>query len=64
MLENKETALTGANNKRLNNMDLRNNQCTSPLTDVNEISQPANLTFPPEEDVVHAKEWVDDGSLL
>lgn len=64
MIEDKGTALTGTNNKRLNNMDLRNNQCTFPLTDVKMVAENANLTFPPEEDVVHAKEWVDDGSLL
>lgn len=64
MMENKGTALTGENNKRLNNMDLRNNQCTFPLTDVKSVCKPSNLTIPPEEDVMHAKEWVDDGSRL
>ena len=64
MKENKNEALTGSDNKRLNNIDLRNNQYTFPLTDVQRTIQNAHLTIPPEEDVVHAKEWVDDGSLL
>lgn len=64
MKENKNQALTGSHNKRMNNVDLRNNQYTFPLTDVQGTMEYANLTIPPEEDVVHAKEWVDDGSLL
>lgn len=64
MLENKNTALTGASNKRLNNMDLRNNQSTAPIADTKKVTKDAKLTLPPEEDVIHAKEWVDDGSLL
>lgn len=64
MIENKEIALTGSNNKRLNNMDLRNNQNTFPLTDVKCVTKNAKLSIPPEEDVIHAKEWVDNGSRL
>ena len=64
MKDNKNQALTGSYNKRLNNVDFRNNQYTFPLTDVQATMEHANLTIPPEEDVVHAKEWVDDGSLL
>lgn len=64
MIENKNVALTGASNKRLNNTDLRNNQNTFPLVDTKKITKEARLTLPPEEDVMYAKEWVDDGSLL
>lgn len=64
MIENKNVALTGASNKRLNNKDLRNNQNTSPLVDTKTVTREARLTLPPEEDVIHAKEWVDDGSIL
>lgn len=64
MIENKNVALTGASNKRLNNKDLRNNQNTFPLVDTKKVTREAKLTFPPEEDVRHAKEWVDDGSIL
>lgn len=64
MIENKNVALTGASNKRLNNKDLRNNQNTFPLVDTKTVTRESRLTLPPEEDVMHAKEWVDDGSLL
>lgn len=64
MLENKNIALNGQSNKRLNNMDLRNNQCTAPLADTKVITQEAKLTFPSEEDVKHAKDWIDNGSRL
>ena len=64
MLGNKGAALSGVNNKRLNNMDVRNNKCTEPLTDTAYRSKASGITIPPEEDVIHAKEWVDDGSVL
>lgn len=64
MIENKNTALTGISNKRLNNIDPRNNQSTAPIADTKIVTKDAKLTLPPEEDVIHAKEWVDDGSLL
>lgn len=62
-MKHKDQPLTGAQNKRLNNVDATNNSYTSPLTDVKAESV-AGTTIPPEPDVVHAKEWVDDGSLL
>lgn len=62
-MQNKNQALTGNQNKRLNNVDFLNNSYTAPLTDVDKVSV-AGTTIPPEEDVIHAKEWVDEGSLL
>lgn len=64
MNDHKESPLTGACNKRLNNMDVRNNQYTFPLADTNYVDPNSKLTIPATEDVVHAKEWVDDGSEL
>lgn len=64
MSEQKSKALKGSNNKRLNNMDVRNNEITLPLVDVKQVLRNSNLTIPSEEDVFHAKEWVDDGSRL
>ncbi len=64
MNNNKNNALTGACNKRLNNVDQLNNQYTFPLADVSCIKENSKLTIPAEEDVIHAKEWVDDGSEL
>lgn len=63
VMQNKYEALTGNQNKRLNNVDLLNNSYTAPLTDIKEVGV-AGTTTPPEEDVIHAKEWVDEGSLL
>ena len=64
MEEKKSTALNGMSNKRLNNCDLRNNEIVDPLTDAACRKKNSGITCPPEEDVIHAKEWVDDGSLL
>jgi len=64
MREDKNIALTGVNNKRLNNIDFRNNKNTEPIADTKIVTKNAKLTFPSEEDVTHAKEWVDDGSIL
>ena len=64
MIEDKNIPLTGASNKRLNNMDLRNNQNTAPIADTKSITKDAKLTVPPQEDVIHAKEWVENGSRL
>lgn len=64
MSDKKSSALTGACNLRLNNMDCRNNQYTFPLADVACIKGDDKLTIPSAEDVIHAKEWVDDGSEL
>lgn len=64
MTESKQKALTGCNNKRLNNVDLRNNQESFPLADVKSVMEQSHLTLPSEEDVVHAKKWVDNGSRL
>lgn len=64
MIKNKEAALTGSNNKRLNKRDFCNNQNTFPLVDEQHIAPNAKLTTPPQEDVIHAKEWVDNGSKL
>lgn len=64
MIEDKKSALTGENNKRLNNMDMCNQMLTQPLVDSSCVISNANLTIPAEADIVHAKEWVDDGSRL
>lgn len=63
-MTNKNQALTGVCNKRLNNEDLRNNQSTFPLADVKSKKHEGNVGVPAKEDVEHAKQWVDNGSLL
>lgn len=64
MQDNKSKALSGKNNKRLNNTDTRNSEITFPLADAQEINQAAGTSSPSIEDVIHAKEWVDNGSRL
>lgn len=63
-MKQKTEPLNGTHNKRLNNVDLRNNQNTFPLVDTAARMKSSHTTIPPEEDVIHAKEWIDDGSQL
>lgn len=62
-MKNKTEALTGSQNKKLNNVEFVGSSYTDPIVDVKKVDI-AGTTIPPEEDVIHAKEWVDDGSLL
>lgn len=64
MKDNKSKALSGKDNKRLNNMDTRNSGITFPLTDAKAFNKVEGTSIPPIEDVIHAKEWVDNGSRL
>ena len=64
MSDHKQIALTGTQNKRLNNTDLRNNQSTEALVDVHKITKSGQKDSISEADVIHAKEWVDNGSRL
>lgn len=64
MLDHKQTALTGSHNKRLDHMDLRNNQSTAAFIDVHKTTKDTKKASISEADVIHAKEWVDNGSRL
>lgn len=64
MKDQKSKALSGKDNQRLTQMDTRNSEITFPLVDSKTINKAAGTSIPPIEDVIHAKEWVDDGSLL
>ena len=64
MINHKQTALTGSHNKRLDNTDLRNNQMTEALVDVHKTTKSSQKDSVSEADVIHAKEWVDNGSRL
>lgn len=64
MIDDKQTALTGAHNKRLDNTDLRNNKSTEAIMDIHKITKSAQKDSVSEADVIHAKEWVDNGSRL
>lgn len=60
----KWAALDGKNNSRIERTDAKNQSTTFPLADTGKIHKTDHMTRPSEEDVIHAKEWVDDGSLL
>lgn len=64
MKDHKSEALSGRNNKRLNRIDTRNSEITFPLADTEEMNKAKGVSIPAIEDVIHAKEWVDDGSKL
>ena len=64
MEDKKSKALSGENNIRLNNVDTRNSEITFPLADVETTNEITGTTIPSKEDVIHAKEWVDNGSRL
>lgn len=64
MTTQKWVALNGKNNSRIERTDVKNQSTTFPLTDTDRIDKADHTTRPSEEDVIHAKEWVDDGSLL
>lgn len=63
-MTDKSKALSGKDNTRLNRMDIRNSEITFPLVDAKEVNKAAGVSIPPIEDVIHAKEWVDNGSRL
>ena len=64
MEDKKSKALSGENNIRMNNVDTRNSEITFPLADVETTNEITGTTIPSKEDVIHAKEWVDNGSRL
>ena len=64
MRDKKSEALSGKNNKRMNNTDTRNSEITFPLVDAQKINPVAGTSTPSIEDVIQAKEWVDNGSHL
>lgn len=64
MKDHKSKALSGTNNKRLSCIDTRNSEITFPLADTDKMNSAKGVSIPAIEDVIHAKEWVDDGSEL
>lgn len=64
MHDQKSKALSGKNNKRINNTDTRNSEITFPLVDAQKVNPAAGTSTPSIEDVIHAKDWIDNGSRL
>lgn len=64
MQPNKRDVLTGAHNKRLNNVDPTHNQITAPVANEEKVLSESHVNVPSEQSVMNAKEWVDNGSRL
>lgn len=64
MDNHQDNVLTGAHNKRLNNTHPTNNERTAARTDADKVLDNTKVTVPSEQNVVNAKEWVDNGSRL
>lgn len=62
LLENKSKALNGENNRRLNLKLALDQGLNAPISEADQIMPESNVTIPSEENVIHAKEWVDNGS--
>lgn len=60
----KDQALSGKNNKRLNNVESTNSEGTAAWAEVDEILEDSHVTIPGKKDVLEAKDWVDNGSKL
>ena len=62
MLQNRTTALNGENNRRLNLKLAVDQGLNAPISEADQIMPHSNVTIPSEENVIHAKDWVDNGS--
>lgn len=56
--------LSGKNNIRLKETTPMTNEYTAAWADVDNIMPESQVTQPSLEDVINAKEWVDNGSKL
>lgn len=64
MHNEKTKALSGANNKRLKKYRPTNNESTAAWADIDKIKPDSKVTIPSLDNVVEAKDWVDNGSRL
>jgi hypothetical protein len=62
LLQNHATALNGENNRRLNLKLAVDQGINFPLSEADQIMPESNVTIPSEENVLQAKDWVDNGS--
>lgn len=56
--------LSGKNNNRLNKTNPIHKEDTAAWSETAEVSKEDNVSIPSSENVIDAKEWVDDGSRL
>lgn len=64
MESEKNHALQGEDNKRLSKSDEQNNEGTAAWTNTKKSMPKSQVSIPGEDAVIHAKEWVDNGSRL
>lgn len=64
MKKENKNVLTGADNKRLNNSDALNSPGAAAYTSAIDLEKHTHVNIPSEEEVMDAKEWVDNGSKL
>lgn len=62
LLENKDKALNGENNRRLNLKLALDQGLNAPISEADQVVPESNVTIPSEENVIQAKDWVDNGS--
>lgn len=64
MKNQKEHALSGKGNKRLNNTEAVQSEGTAAWANASKVISNTHVTVPSEMNTVNAKDWVDDGSKL
>lgn len=60
----KSQALSGKDNKRLNNLDRFHSEKTEARCNIAHETKIAGVNLPDATNVIHSKEWVDNGSKL
>jgi hypothetical protein len=64
MREKKTEPLRGENNERLTSKEPIKNEGTAAWADANKLMKESQVNIPSENNVINAKEWVDNGSRL
>ena len=64
MTNTKSQALNGKDNKRLNNLDRLHSEKTEARCNIAHETKIAGVDVPDVTNVIHSKEWVDNGSKL
>lgn len=62
LLQNHSKALNGENNKRLNLKIPVDQGLNYSILESDQIMPESNVSIPSEENVIEAKDWVDNGS--
>lgn len=64
-MQNKiDKAVSGKNNKRMKSNQPIASEGTAAWADAQNLMRDSQVNIPSEENIIHAKEWVDNGSRL